>query len=478
MRTSVVVAAFLLCGAVGCGGSGSGGGAGAGPGEPPGPVDPPGPVEPPPGSTRVTIVARDAFGSPVPGASIVLFESKGTGFLELSTVTDSNGRAEIVGGFEDVYAAMLAATDLFGITYEPHRPADERIDFEVTLHPSSGLTPGVGSLSVTGNSADGRMLEFSARLYVVEGRVSEGSDFEAWNIDAVGVLPCAADCIAGPGGFDAAYQGATLSQDWVDPGPVPDPLALSLLLDQGASVALADPADRRLLAAKYFQTRLGANDEVALAAFAADDAGTGQAALLPEQPVTIFPVDRPAFTSDGSAYFPVIDSLATLEGGGSPLHAALAELIDFTASAASPGNRRAVVALANGDVADCGNLAGCQAAQDALHEQSAAVGVPLVVVGLAGPSGHADRARLGPFAQFDDGTVFWAQDTRQVPTLFGRIPDILAGRHGAIDVTIRLESPVAGAFAPGNTVVGTLQVVVCPWDCTDLLDVPFGLRIP
>ena len=56
-----------------------------------------------------------------------------------------------------------------------------------------------------------------------------------------------------------------------------------------------------------------------------------------------------------------------------------------------------------------------------------------------------------------------------MPTVFGRIPEIVDGRHGAVDVTIRLESPVAGAFASGNTVSGNLQVIICPWDC-DVLD--------
>jgi hypothetical protein len=472
MRSRVVLLACIMIGAVGCGGSGGGGGVGAGPGGPPDPTDPPA------GNTQVTVVARDAFGSPVPGANIVLFESKGTGFLELSTVTDADGRAEIVGGFEDVYAAMLTATELFGISYEPDRPADDQIAFEVTLHPSSALSPGIAQLSVTGSSADGRMLEFNARLYVVESSASEHQDLEAWNIGAVGVLPCAADCIAGPADIDAGYQGTTLAKDWVDPDPVTDPLALSLLLDQGVSVAVTDPADRRLLAARYFQTRLGANDQVALAAFANDDDASGQSALLPNQPVTIFPTDNPAFTTDGRAYFPAIESLATLEGGSSPLHAALAGLIDFTASAAPPGSRRAVVALASGDASDCGNLADCRAAQDALDTQSAAANVSVVAVGLSGPTEPADRERLGPIAQFENGAVFWAQDATQVPTVFGRIPDIVGGRHGAVDVTIRLESPVGGAFASGNTVAGTLQVVICPWDCTELLDVPFGLHVP
>ena len=217
---------------------------------------------------------------------------------------------------------------------------------------------------------------------------------------------------------------------------------------------------------------------MALAAFAADDMSTGQAALLPNQPVTIFPVANPTFTTHGRDYFPTIESLATLEGGGSPLHAALGQLIDFAASAAPAGSRRVVVVLASGGISDCGTLAECQAAQDTLFAQSAAADVSVVAVGLSDASGRIDRERLGTIAQSGHGAVFWAQAATQVPTVFGRLPEILGGRHSAVDVSIRLESPVAGAFTSGRTIVGTMQLVICPWDCTELLDVPFALRVP
>ena len=479
MNNLAPIAACLLFGAIGCSGSGSTGGDPTGGGT----AGPPAPTQPPPGNVTLTVTARDAFGTAVPGAAILLFRSSGTGFLELSTLTDTNGRAEIVGGFEEVYAALVSATELEGISYDPSRPADDRIDFVVTLHPLSALTPGVGRLSVSGSSADSRELEFNARLYLVEGNAS--TDLEEWNLAAVSVLPCVpsagngvADCVDGSAGFDASYQGSTLNQDWVDPSVASRPLAISVLLDQGASLAVTDPADRRLLAAKYFQTRLDADDQVLLAAFAADHETTGDVAMLPNQPVTIFPVANPAFTTDGRNYFSTIDSLATLEGGSSPLHAAVGELIAFTASAAPADSRRAVVVLASGSVSDCDTLADCQAAQNELHEQSALSDVAIVAVGLSGPSREIDRKRLGTFAQGTHGAVFWAQDATQVPTVLGRLPEILDGRHGAVDVSIRLVSPVAGAFASGNTVVGTLRIEVCPWDCTNWADLPFALRVP
>lgn len=469
VQSLVPVVASLLLGAGGCGGSAGNPNGGA----------PGGPPDPPPGNVTLTVTALDAFGTPVPGASIFLLESSGTGFLEVSNRTDANGRAEIVGGFENVYGIMLRATDLEGNSYEPSHPADDHIDFEVTLHPLAALASGLGNLSVTSSTSDGRQLEFSARLYFVEGNASYGQDLAAWNLGAVSVLPCEAeDCVDGPAGSGASYGGLALAQSWVDPDPAAEPLAIALLLDQGSSVAVTDPADRRLLAAQYFQTQLEADDQVALAAFATDDAGTGQAALLPTQPVTIFPVDSPAFTTNGRSYFPAIESLATLEGGGSPLHSAIREMIDFAASSAPADSRRVVVVLASGGVSDCGVPADCGAAANALREQSAQTGVGIVAVGLAEPSGQIDRKKLGTFAQSEQGAVFWAQDATQVPTIFGRIPEILDGRHGAVDVTVQLQSPVAGAFVSGQTVIGTLHVVLCPWDCTGLVDVPFALRVP
>jgi hypothetical protein len=220
---------------------------------------------------------------------------------------------------------------------------------------------------------------------------------------------------------DAPYDGLTLTTNWVDPAPAAEPLAVSLLLDQGTSVAVTDTGDRRLLAAKYLQTQLALEDQVVLGAFAVDDSHTGQAALLPTQPVTLFPTADPAFTSDGRSYFPTIDELATLEGGASPLHAAIGEMIDFTASHAPTDSRRVVVALASG-INDCGSPADCAAAKECCTR--AASGVAIVVVPF-GPV-HSGRLEAAQRCAGDQGAVFWV-GRAQVPTIFGRLPEILDG---------------------------------------------------
>jgi hypothetical protein len=465
-RTACMVAVLLA--ASGCLGGGSGNG-GVAISNPP----PPG-GEPDPGrDLLVHVTARDPFGAPVPDATIMLLYSAGTGYLESPVRTDADGQATIDRAPNSTYAVLLTGEALYGSDYEATPVFLNETSFDVTLHPFAELSSGVGRVNVTDVSDDARQLTFSARLYIIETYADE----EGWHWGSIDVEPCDA-CIEGPGGFTAAFSGRTRSNELLDPDPVADRLAIALLLDQGAGVATTDPADKRLLAARYLPTRLGASDEMVLAAFADDDEETGQIAMLPSQPVTIFPVDDPAFTTDGHSYFAAIESLATLEGGGSPLYEAAGEMVDFTANAAPVDSRSVVVVVTGAGASGCGEPAECRAGQETLLARSASTGVPVVAVELADPAGGFDRKGLGPLAQSEGGAVFWAENADQLPTILGRVPEVLDGRHAAIDVTIQLESPVAGAFTSGNTVEGTLQVVVCPFDCSVLLSVPFGLRVP
>jgi hypothetical protein len=175
-------------------------------------------------------------------------------------------------------------------------------------------------------------------------------------------------------------------------------------------------------------------------------------------------------TSDGSGRGSV--------GAGNNLLAVIFKLVRAAAREAPADSRKAVVVLTGGGVSDCGTPADCQANQDSLRQRSGSSGVSIVAVAVSPTPGAIDRRQLGTWAQSQRGSVFWAQDATQVPTIFGRIPEILDGRHGALDVTVQLNSPATGAFASGSTVVGTLEVEVCPWECRDVVQVPFALRVP
>ena len=226
------------------------------------------------------------FGTPVRGAEVTIYKDMG---LFRTLFADDDGRAEVAIDLASsvVYGVEASGADLYGFSDVPVQSDEDHLDFVVTLHPSAAETAGVGSLSVTGRSGDGRQLEFGARLYVIESSASASVDLEDWNLGAVSVLPCdpdvgndamifEADCVEGAAGFDASYQGSALATSWVDANPRSDPLAISLLLDQGESVIVADPADRRLLAAKYLQTQLDADDQTVVAAFASDRRARGR----------------------------------------------------------------------------------------------------------------------------------------------------------------------------------------------------------
>jgi hypothetical protein len=165
-RPGIVAAlASILVSAVGCdGGSNGGGPHNSATGGPPTQEEPP----PAAGELLVTVTVQDPFGAPVPGAQIRLLRSGGTGVSSTSYPADQAGRAEIVTD-SLTHRVLVSAPDMESGVYESTRQAEDHLDITVTLHPSSELAGGVGGVSVISNSADGRELFFSARLYVVDG---------------------------------------------------------------------------------------------------------------------------------------------------------------------------------------------------------------------------------------------------------------------------------------------------------------------
>jgi hypothetical protein len=455
-----LLAAAIAIGSGGCSG-GSGGGRAAAKG------------------TKVTVTVTDLFGSPVAGATVTFQHYPGA---NRTVTTDVSGQVQTTVVLSDLdYVAASASAGTGGVTVHMV-PRQKTLDLAVTVYPVTGPIGGIASVSVPsgGVSDDGRSFDFNIRFVGDLG----GEDYLA----EVGVRECTptvaddspqftANCIDGPAGFDAPYTGSIAITGWLQRATDHSALAVSLLLDQGSNVVIDDPTDRRLFAAKYLQTRLDAGDQVVTAAFASDDLSAGQPALLPDKPVTIYPVDNPQFTTDGLGYLGTIDSLAALEGGASPLYASIDRMIDFTAANAPIDARRAVVILSSGRDESCGSSDACWSTQEALIEKSAAEGVPMIAVGLGAPSVHTNTRALGVFAQGENDVVFWADNPQGLATILGAVPAILGGQYPAMNVTIHLETPVAGAFASGRLVSGFVDFLVCPWDC-NAIAIPFAVRIP
>jgi len=448
----------------------------------------------PTGRGTVIVTATDALGAPLVGASVTVFS--GWGGEDKQAVTDVNGVAEVPNMLAYSYSVSVSAPSAYGYTSARTLKPNGVDRVSVTGWPRSQWSAGGiarASIPDGGISADGRSLRVS--LEILQVPASQGGE-EYEFPDTVRILPCAPDlandlprfqpdCIAGADGLDVGYgvpgtfaQAQSLEFRLVSPTKTARSVSAALMLDQGAQVAADDPEDRRLFAAKYFLDFAPGNGAVALAAFSADDPATGQRSLLPERPVTVFPVENPTFTDSGRSLFPLVDSLAGMEGGNAPLIAAVDQMLDFVTAADARDGQRALVVVSSGRDPTCGSRSDCRAALDAVVQKSRSSGVAVVTVGLADANGSADPETLGLLAQGAEGSAaFWARQPDQIPTSLGAAAAYLAGTMGTMVATFTITSTVPGAFASGRTVLGQVQLEVCPWDCL-YTDIPFAVRIP
>jgi hypothetical protein len=483
----------VAIGSSGCGG-GSGGsdGGGAPSGGTAGGTTPP-PVTLPPGRGTVVVTVKDVLGAPVPGADVRI----NTHWVneDKRAVADANGRAE----FQDVIASEISVTVYGPESYEetPNKrlASDGVMTVEVIARPTANATGGIAAAWVPagGVSDDGRTLEFSLQILQVPNADGE---YWAWGTDAVRVVACTPDaaddlprfrpdCVSSADGFDAAYEGVNDGRavsvkrvenpsGGVFPGST---YAAALLLDQSSHVIVDDPADARLFAAKYFLTYANRNDPKLLAAFASDEPASGRLSLLPQKPVSLFPLENPRYSEYGRSYFPTVDDLGALEGGSTPLFAAIDRMLDFVA-ANEQRQTSAVVVVTNGHDDTCGSRADCQKIRDAVIQKSKATGVAIVTIGLADAAGNTDHETLGLLAQgAPHGAAFWAQNPQQLAPVLGNVHTFLGDFKDSLQATFRIQSPVAGTFSSGRKVLGSARLEVCPFDCFYTV-VPFVVQIP
>ncbi|MBP1688118.1 MAG: hypothetical protein H6Q33_4261 [Deltaproteobacteria bacterium] len=452
-------------------------------------------LPPPFGRGTVVVTVTDALGAPLAGAEVYIHTS--WSYEPKQALADSNGRAEVKDVITDTFSVNAYGPDSFG--YAPSRKlaANGVTQVEVIAKPVAEPTGGIARAWVPtgGVSDDGRTLQFS--LQIVQVPNADGEYWE-WYNDAVQVVACdpdsgndlpllQPDCVSGPDGFDASYAaagtGAALSVTTVEAlngTDQPTPVSTALLLDQSSGVIASDPADRRLFAAKYFLNSATTSSPMLLAAYAADSPATGQVALLPQKPITIFPIEDLALTGNGRSYFPTVDLLTTLEGGSAPLYAAIARLLDRVGSGpmGTGTPTTAIVVITDGYDDTCGSRAECQKVRDALIEKSRLSGVAIVTVGLPNAKRQADRESLGLLTGgTSHGAAFWATDPKQLAPILGSVGEFLSDTKRILHADFRVQSPVAGAFAPGRTVLGQVHLERCRWDCFST-NIPFVVRVP
>ena len=451
------------------------------------------PPAPSAGRGTLVITVTDALGTPIAGAEVWINSDQPN--EDKWVTTDSNGKVEVGGVYAVTTDIQASSNDAYGLLTRVAIPANAVQRVTVIAAPAAQGASGITAARVIPGSVsdDGRTVEFAVSIIQVPHASS--AEYWAWGPDAVRVMACAPDpandgngvqpdCVSGEQGFDAAYDGLdegravsirrslAVGYDAIH-WPV---FKTALLLDQSSGVSVGDPADKRLFAAKYLLMRAGDEGRFAVAGFAADDAASGQPALLPQKPVTILPVENPGFTNDGRSIFPAIDSLSALEGGGAPVLAAIDRMLDFGARGLD--EKASLIVITDGRDMDCSSRSQCRPRQDALLQKSRDKGVTILTVGLARSPGDWDRETLAFAAQYgSDGAAFWAHEPSQLAPVLDVAERYARKEVDTLDVSFRIRSETAGTFVPGRAILGQVRLEICPFDCTYTF-VPFAVKIP
>jgi len=447
-----------------------------------------GPITKPDGRGTVVVTVTDALGAPLAGASVYIHTSWSNEYKQ--AFADANGQAEVKDVLAGAFSVEVSGSDSYGVSHSRNLAPGATSAVDITAMPAAETTGGIArpSVPVGGVSEDGRTLEFSLEIVQVPRTYGEHWAYDTYTVQIAACTPdpdndlprFRPDCVSGADGFDAAYEGLAVSTRNVDAaGPYTDgtPNAAALLVDQSTHVIVNDSGDARLFAAKYFLSLSGENARTVLAAFSSDDPASGQFSLLPQKPVTVFPLENPQFTADGRSYFATVDQFAALEGGASPLFAAIDRTLDLAAADPLRG-AKAVVVVTNGRDDTCGTRSECRSIVDALVQKSKATGVAIVAVGLEDAAGTADHEALGLLSQgTEHGAAFWAHNPDQLAPILGTVHSFLGKSEDTVEVTFRIQSPVVGAFASGRTVIGQVSLEMCPWECSYAV-VPFVVQVP
>ena len=433
-------------------------------------------VSAPVGNVRVTV--QDANGVAVSGASVVAT----VGGVSKSGTTDASGAVLLTD--------VVAGTGTVQISRDTYVPKTLPVTVTSGLTTDLGIvkldrvTTATGGVLTTrvpagGVSADGRTLEFSIQVVVVDDTKPyppitglPASKFALRNCTPSAVTTDA-DCVSGPAGVvDTAYTvlgpGAAPSFQEI-PGGAAQPFAAALLFDQSGSMVTNDPTDARLFSAKEFLRSLGGSDVAALAAFA-DYLTPPLPDRIPQKPVTLYPVGNPAFESDGTKFFADLDTLASLEAGGTPLYEAICRTMDFTVANAPAGVRRAVVLFTDGknDPQETTGYA-CLTMADTIAK-TVTTKVDIFTIGL---SGDVDGAVLATLADAGNGVFMFAEDVTQLIPIYGSLGNLLSGSLSTYRLTYQISSAVDGTFKAGRSVRGVLAVDAG----TNVVNIPFVVRI-
>jgi uncharacterized lipoprotein YajG len=236
-------------------------------------------------------------------------------------------------------------------------------------------------------SFNGQTLDFEVALYIVDKKGNPVSGLKAENF----VIDDLSSIDFTTGNVSAARMSA--AGDY----------SAMLLLDQSGSILTTDPGDLRIEAGKIFLNSLGNGDQVALSSFTSSYASRVMV--------------HGAFTASPQNYSTMLDDLSQSEGGGTPLYLSTYNMIDYTSQNA-PGSNKAVIVFTDGD-----DTSGGRTLQQVI-DYANSKNIKLFTVGL---SEGVDVRVLSDMALQTNGAFMWADDAKQLITMFGTLGDLLEG---------------------------------------------------
>jgi len=415
------------------------------------------------------VTVTDTFGAGVPSATVRGAQS--------SSITDARGVAllQVDGGKGNADVTITRESFLNKSVAAPVK-AGQVNEIAVTLERATSAAGGsLASRSGTLPSVNGtgQQITFEIELVVVDG---DSRPIDNLTLSDFALRPCtpdpantSSDCVRGPGAdSDVAYEPAPATPESLAliPAGTAMPFAAALLMDQSASVLQADPTGARLFSAKAFLTGMGTDDHALMAAFAG-----GPYALLPTVPLTVYG----PFKDKGAApsYFPILDALSPLVGGNTPLYESVDALrLQVVSDAALPaGLAKALVVFTDGADTNCGDAQTCRARREQSIQGAKSDGTRLFTVGL---SKGVDIAALGELANQTGGALLYADSPEQLLPLYGSVGKLLSLSLPTYRLRWTVQAGTTGAFPPGSTLVGRVQVT----SKGSTFDVPFIVGIP
>jgi Carboxypeptidase regulatory-like domain len=457
----LIALSTLAAAVTACGGGGGGGDGGGGGGNPTG---------------TIAATVNDQFGTAVTGATVSA--TNGTTTRTATTAADGTGTVTLVPtGTASVTATAIGLTPSApqSVTVNANATSNVTFTLQRVTEAAGGISAAVPAAPLSG---DGSSFTFRLRVVVIDQNFNpvEGLTASAFTLapcDPVTEPPPKPDCVRGnsgdiTGSFDANYTvSGTSPTDFAAVAALPAvPYAAGLLFDSSRSMRVSDESDARISASKVFLDDIG-SDLVMLAAFSDDDpnGGANSTSLLPAPPLTYYPCAAatpctPPFTSAGNDLLASLDSLATLEAGGTPLYDSLATIIVSVDSAAPANVRQAAVLFSDGKDIYCdppdgsGSFAVCNQRRGEVVEAARSSQVDIFTIGL---SNEVDSLAMAELALRNGGAYMFAERPTQLISIFGVLGRLLSNSLPSYDMVWTVNA-AAGTLAAGRAVIGRLTV--------------------